>query len=356
MASAVGDDDASLILLPALGAIIADERLIDRRAVEASGQARVFDNVHVPLVDGFEAKGETAVASSPWHLSAIDIGAARAQGLTGQGVLVGVLDTGIDVGHSEFTGKTLHFAEFDMNGKLISSSARDVGNHGTHVCGLVAGRTCGVAPDAHLAVAAVLTYPDALGRFGGFLVQIASGLEWLLTEEFRGSAGDPGCDVLNASFWTPGYRDYLYKSLSDARRELGTVMVAAIGNDGQRGVNNHGSPGNYDIVIAVGAVDQAGAPAAFSDWGHVAQHAGIAKPDLAAPGVDVMSSWPGGGLSPMSGTSMAAPIVTGACALLLQQDPSLSTDAPGLVGRLLSLTAAPAGSRTGRGQLSLARI
>jgi subtilisin family serine protease len=344
------------IVLPALGAVILEEELIDRRAVEASGQALVFNNVHIPLVDS-PVSGETTVsATEPWHLEKVDVRAARARGLTGSGVLLGILDTGIDVDHPEFAGKQVHFAEFDANGTLVSRRPRDAGNHGTHVSGLAAGRTCGIAPDAELAVAAVLTQPDFRGRLGGFLVQIARGLDWLLTEEFRGGAADPGCELVNASLGSSGYRDYLHKAVSDARRDLGTVMVAAIGNAGEQGVNNHGSPGNYDIVVGVGAVDRDDRPAVFSDWGNVPQHSGLAKPDLAAPGANVVSSVPGGGFAPMDGTSMASPIVAGACALLLQQNPELRTNAPGLVGSLLALTVPPSGPRTGRGRLSLTGI
>lgn len=358
-------------LLPSLGAIIMDEDAVDRRALEQT--AAVFENVLIPLVvpyravqraeDGQQiAKIESvpAVASEDaWHLEAINVGAARAKNLTGSGVLVGVLDTGIDAAHPELDGR-LHdgtaFAEFDLTGALISSTPRDAFDHGTHVCGLIAGQTVGVAPEATLAVAAVLTYQTIWGP-GGYLAQIAAGLDWLFTSSFRGEAEDPGVDVINASLSGSGYDAYLYTSLAQARLALGTLLIAAVGNNGERGANKHGSPGNYDITHGVGAVDSAGIVARFSDWGTVSQHPGIAKPDMCAPGVDVWSAVPGGRYEAMSGTSMATPLVTGVAALLLQQDPTLSVAAADLQGRLFTLTTTPpSGPRAGRGRLDLTSI
>src|SRR6202000_2714661 len=114
----------------------------------------------------------------------------------------------------------------------------------------------------------------------GYLAQIASGLNWLLSTAFRGPDDDPGVDVVNASFGGAGYDAYLYTPLAQARLALGTLMIAAIGNNGEHGINKHGSPGNYDITVGVGAVDRDGTVAPFSDWGTVSQHPGTAKPDL----------------------------------------------------------------------------
>ena len=226
--------------------------------------------------------------------------------------------------------------------------------HGTHVCGLIAGRNAGVAPAADLAVAAVLTTPTAKGMVG-FLAQIVKGLNWLTTTDFRGPDADPGVDILNASLGAPGYNNYLYQALATDRLAKGTVLFGAIGNAGLQGKNHHGSPGNYDIVVGVGATDSHDQVAGFSDWGTVSQHGGIAKPDLCAPGVEILSAIPGGYQS-MSGTSMAAPIVTGAAALLLQRSPALSADAAKLTSAILSLTTPVPDVRAGRGRLDLTGI
>ena len=98
----------------------------------------------------------------------------------------------------------------------------------------------------------------------GGLVQICARLKRALTNSFR---TDPGVDVVSASLCSTGYNNYLYQSLANARISPGTGMIAAIGNNGANGINNHGSPGNYDIVLGIGAVDNVDSVAPFSDWG-----------------------------------------------------------------------------------------
>jgi subtilisin family serine protease len=350
--------------LEALGALIVDAGAVDRRALERMN-AVVYPNVLIPLVEPYNIGGafDTAVASAEaidrWHLQHINISAAREQGLRGDGVLVGVLDTGIDPDHPELRGRlrgTDAYAEFDTEGRRLPATAHDPGTHGTHVCGLIAGETVGVAPAAELAVASVLTVETPTG-FAGSLVQIATGLNWLLTTSFRGEDEDPGVDILNASLGTSPYRDFLYSALSAARLGQATLMLAAIGNSGRLGIDHHLSPGNYDVTIGVGAIDDADVIAPFSDWGTVPQHKGLPKPDLCAPGVRVWSSVPGGHYASMNGTSMATPIVTGACALLLQKNPTLLLDPTRLQNELFRLTH-PLGAsiRFGRGKLDLSSI
>jgi subtilisin family serine protease len=345
--------------LPSLGAIIMDEELVDRHAAERGWGATIFENFVIPLVTPSSWIGQRMTMPSAsvdaWHLSDINVAAARSKGLTGSGVLVGVLDTGVDAAHPELGGRVRAFQEFDMNGVEVTSNAHDPGDHGTHVCGLIAGSSCGVAPDAELAVASVLTEETPDG-YAGYLVQIAAGLDWLLTSNFRGT-GDPGVDLLSASLGGTGYDDYLYQPLADARLTTGTLMIAAIGNAGRRGANHHGSPANYDLCVGVGASDRNGTVARFSDWGTVSQHKSISKPDICAPGAGVWSSVPGGEYEAMDGTSMATPIVAGAAALLLQQNAALGASADGLRNALLNLsTTPPRGSRAGRGRLDLTNI
>lgn len=354
-AGTLGEPDGQdSVVLEALGALVADDESIDREALVSSGEAQVFDNVEVPLVEP-PARADAAADATPEHLRQIDVRAARQQGLDGSSILVGVLDTGIDDAHGEFAGKSIHFAEFDEDGFLIGQVARDASDHGTHVCGLLAGDTSGVAPGVELAVAAVLTRRTATGMAGS-LLQIASGLNWMLVTDFRGPGGDPGVDVVNASLGTVPYRPFLYAALANIRNAAGTLAIAAIGNNGRRGIGGHSSPGNYDIALGVGAVDARDRVADFSDWGPVPQHGNRSKPDLVAPGVDLVSSVPGGGFASMSGTSMATPLVTGAAALLLQKDPTLSLDAGRLERAILAAIRPLSDPRAGRGRLDLGKI
>jgi subtilisin family serine protease len=347
------------LLLEALGMLIMDEAWVDRVVLEGALHATVLENVLIPLVKPTAQAGGAqpgaAAAALPWHLTDINIAAARAKNLDGSGQLVGVLDTGIDPSHPEFAHKTVHFMEFDANGHQVQSAPHDSSTHGTHVSGLIGGRTMGVAPAADIAMAAVLTFENS-----GYLAQIAAGLNWLLTANFRGLLLEPGVDVVNASLGSTGYNNYLYQALANARLITGTVMAAAIGDFGQQGINHHCSPGNYDITVGVGAIDRSHDVAPLSDWGKVIQHWGLTKPDLCAPGVDVTSSMPGGIYGAMTGTSMSTPIVTGALALLLQRNPTLTLNAAGLISSLYALVAPLQGSanqtRGGRGRLDLTAI
>lgn len=317
-------------VLESLGALIVDAEDIDRVALTSAGLGTVHDNVLVPRAVPLDVGPPTPVPQSFWHLQKVNIAAARAKKLDGSNVLVGVLDTGIDSTHPEFAGKKIFYQAFDPAGKPVPGAARDAAQHGTHVCGLICGKNSGIAPQASVAVAAVLLNP-ASGAPAGYFCQIAAGLNWLLTSKFR---DDPGVDVLNASLGDAGFDSYLYKPLANARNGHGAAMIAAIGDDGYAGINNDASPGNYDIVLGIGAVDSDDAVAPFTDWGTVPQCGGVSKPDLCAPGVNIVSCVPGGNYASMSGTSMSAPIVTGAAALLIQQKPALSFNVQGLFERV----------------------
>jgi subtilisin family serine protease len=326
--------------------------------------AVVLENFEVPLVEPVATNGVPAAqAAIPWHLSTINVAAARAQGLTGQGVRIGIIDTGIDASHAEFAGKSISFAEYDASGYLISTTPRDAGDHGTHVSALAAGAMYGVAPEAELAVAAVLTTRTARGMVG-YLAQILAGFNWIAHSN-HSTTGISQCPVINASLGGVGYDPYLDSSVVTIRSVPGALLIAAIGNSGRYGVNNHGSPGNYHHVLGVGATDPNDVVTNFSDWGIESTYAAL-KPDLSAPGLDIESARPGGGTQYMSGTSMASPQVAGAAALLVQKYPALRRNPQGLYNLLLRLVdAAPTTnpvnhasgySRIGAGRLDLTNI
>lgn len=233
-----------------------------------------------------------------------------------------VLDTGVNAGHPDLEGKVHDFARFDQRGQLVAQGvdqAKDFDGHGTHVCGTIvggnaSGRWIGMAPQARLLVARVLD-PS-----GGTDEQILKGIEWAVAS---------GADVINLSLgdlnWSPDVMDTYTAALLRAR-QAGALVVAAIGNDGHQ---TSGGPGNDLYALSVGATDIDDRIAAFSGGRtHVIEQSGAidarylpvvyAKPDLSAPGVDVYSSlkaaW-----EYESGTSMAAPHVAGAAALLLSR-------------------------------------
>ena len=304
-------------VLSSVGAVLIDDP--PEAVLQAlAAQAIILSNEEIPLVGPVEKSEKT---SDPWHLKKINVAAAQAKKLDGRGVRIGIVDTGIDASHSEFSGKSINFAEFNTSGFLISTTPRDAGSHGTHVSALAAGRTCGVAPEAELSVAAVLTHANPNGQLGGFLAQIIAGLNWLAHSNHSSpTISISHCPIMNGSFGASGYNSYLLSSLQTVRSTPASLFGAAIGNNGRGGLNRHGSPGNYDIVPGVGATDSNDDPAPFSDWG-IEPTSGALKPDLSAPGVDVYSAVPGNSYGVKSGTSMAAPIVAGAAALLHSADP-----------------------------------
>jgi subtilisin family serine protease len=312
-----GEEFEGTQILEGVSAIVVDEDMVDIASLAGVVGLTVLPNIEVRLPTPIVV--EAVAPAADWHLRQIGLAPATAGG---DDILIGVLDTGIDASHAEFAGKNLYFAEFDAAGRLISTVPRDAGEHGTHVCSTAAGARAGVAPDADLAVAAVLTNRDALGRMSGSLVQIVNGFNWLIATRFRDDK--PGADVINASLGGGGFNPYLQFAVRTAFR-LGVPLIAAIGNAGRFGVGMHGSPGNYPEVLGVGASDDQDVVAEFSDWGVAPPPTGprYGVPALCAPGVQVTAAKPGGGFQAMSGTSMATPVVTGVAARRMSAKPAL---------------------------------
>jgi subtilisin family serine protease len=245
------------------------------------------------------------------------IGAPQAwqSGFTGEGVKVAVLDTGVDSGHPDLADAVLEAQDFTGS---PSGTADKVG-HGTHVASIVTGAGDpyqGVAPDAELLAGKVL---DDEG--GGFDSWIIAGMEWA-------TAG--GAKVVNLSlggFDEPGV-DPVEQAVNELTEQTGALFVIAAGNEPYCG-GTVSTPATADAALAVGAVDKQDAFAGFSCQGpRLGDHA--IKPDLTAPGVDIVAARAGGTslgdvvddhYTRVSGTSMATPHVAGSAALLLQQHP-----------------------------------
>ncbi|MCD0443104.1 S8 family serine peptidase [Glycomyces sp. A-F 0318] len=235
-------------------------------------------------------------------------------GVDGSGVTVAVLDTGIDDTHPDLAGQVAATANF-----TTTEDYRDRNGHGTHVASIVAGTgdpRSGVAPGADLVVGKVL---DDGG--GGQVSWLIDGMEW---------AAEQDADVVNMSLGlSPGH--YEAPMLTDAIDELsdstGVLFVVAAGNAGCDACI--GSPGDAPSALTVGAVDHDDVLADFSNRGPVYEGFGL-KPDITAPGVDIWAARADGTgedddpYTAYSGTSMAAPMVSGAAALLLAAEPDLT--------------------------------
>ena len=269
----------------------------------------------------------------------------------GQGVKIGIIDSGVDPGHpffdpggyamppgfpkgqSRFTSaKVIVARSFPPAGK-VAASARlafdpDESPHGSHVAGIAAGNNATPADGRTLSGVAPRAY---IGNYRVF-VPTRSGLSPnanspAIVAAVEAAVAD-GMDVVNFSGGEPEIepsRDIVARAL-DAAAAAGVVPVVAAGNDyGDVGAGSVSSPGSSAEAIAVAAVEIGGSPvrrvhAEFSSVGPTAISLRL-KPDVAAPGVGVTSSVPGG-WSAASGTSMASPHVAGAAALLVQRHPS----------------------------------
>jgi subtilisin family serine protease len=243
-----------------------------------------------------------------WGIEQLNIPQLWDEKLTGDGILVAHLDTGVDGKHPALAGAVAHFAEFDRLGRAVKPAPRprDSGDHGTHTAGTIAGRPVngrhiGVAPKAKLASAMVIEGGDAVAR-------VLGGMDW---------AVGLGARVLSLSLGFRGWwPDFL--ALTRILRQKGMLPVFAVGNE-EAGSSR--SPGNYPEALSVGACDRNGRVPAFSSSQRFKRRTDPVVPDLVAPGDDVISARPGGGYQTMDGTSMATPHVAGLAALLLQAHP-----------------------------------
>jgi len=231
-----------------------------------------------------------------WHLGAIRVAEAWALS-DGAGVRVAVLDTGVDASHPVFQGRVLPGLDAATDAPLPPGSDYSQGDwHGTHVAALAVGKEVGVAPGALLLPVRVFS-PDYVGDF-----RAAQALVW---------AVDQGAQVINLSFGGPAYSQLLHEAVNYALERY-RVVVAAAGNQGSVA---RFYPAALPGVIAVGAADGQGNPAWFSNRGPWV--------GVWAPGVRIYSAFPGGGYGLLSGTSMAAPIVSGIAALVKSSRPLL---------------------------------
>lgn len=302
-----------------------------------------------PLIKGSPV-GTTADGYE-WGISDIGAPAAwSAWGTRGEGIVVGVLDTGVEYTHPALVasyrgnngdGTFSHdYNWFDVTGSCPVAEPCDDYGHGTHVTGTIAGDT----PTDHIGVAPGAKWIAANGCAAAACSYetLLAGGEWFLAPtDLTGQNPRPDLrpNIISNSWgiWEPD--SLFFAQMTAAWAAAGIVGVFAAGNEGEWGCSTLRAPGTYADVITVGAYDSNREIAPWSSRGP-SNFADATKPDLAGPGVDVRSSVPGGGYEYYSGTSMATPHVAGTVALLLGSAPLLVGE-PGLVREALEGGAVP---------------
>jgi subtilisin len=253
-----------------------------------------------------------------WGLQATQVSESS---YSGGGIKIAVLDTGLDLTHPDFVGRTITSKSF-INGEDV----QDLNGHGTHCIGTACGLDSsdpalpmryGIAYEAEIFVGKVLSNQGS-GGDGGIL----AGINWAI---------DNGCEIISMSLGaatSPGesYRQF-YEDVAQRALRQGTIIIAAAGNDSRNRSTGRrfsppkpvSSPANCPSIMAVAAVDSSWQIAVFSNGSINPQGGQI---DIAAPGVDIYSTWStdARGARPskyrtISGTSMATPHVAGIAAL-----------------------------------------
>lgn len=295
--------------------------------------------------------GETTATPQNYFLDTLGVRPLWEMGLQGQGITVAVIDSGVtpekDLQVDPTKGKpdSRVIEQFTYNSN--SGHVNDATGHGTHVAGIIGGSGyvskglySGIAPQVNFIS---LKIADENGM--AYESDAISAMQWVLENKDRYNIR-----VVNLSINSTEESSY-HESALDAAAEIlwfnGIVVVASVGNKGKsEGYNTaNAAPANDPFIITVGASDENSTPfisddsiSAFSAHGRTID--GINKPEIIAPGTDIISilgpeNWisehpenviMNGEYFRLSGTSMAAPMVTGAVVLLLQDEPNLTPD------------------------------
>ena len=276
-----------------------------------------------------------APADLPWGLTRIGADRVWSElGVRGEGIVVGQSDTGAQWDHPElrdtYRGRDGAHDYNWFDPWHHTTAPTDIGGHGTHTLGTILGQSVGVAPGAEwygcVNLARNLANPALYADCMQFmLAPFPLGGDPL-------SDGDParGAHVINNSWGCPDLEGCDPNALVDAVRALraaGVFVVTSAGNDGDACGSIAHPISLYDESFSVGAIDSTGRIASFSSRGPVTvDGSSRVKPDIMAPGVGVLSAYPGSTYSSAGGTSMAGPHIVGVVALMWSANPDLIGD------------------------------
>lgn len=296
--------------------MVADQvaRIRRRRALGAGFLVVVLCGSLVPI---WILSTDHGVSGSEWAFRMTHVNDLQARGLDGRGQTICLVDTGIDLHHPDLAHVTLAgWKDFVRN----RSAPYDDDGHGTAMAGLIAARGSlrGIAPGVSLLVAKAL---DARGV--GTSEGLAAAIGFCSDPNADGSGTD-AADIVSLSLAaattvTAGSEVTIAVNAALSR---GILIVASAGNDGLADDGDVQNPASIPGVVAVGSVDSFGAIAGFSSIGATAARADPdRKPEIVAPGVDLLTTARGGGYRLVTGTSASAAFVSGILALLLQARP-----------------------------------
>ena len=244
------------------------------------------------------------------NYSGIDISISSAWNYsTGKNVKIAILDTGVDLDHIDLSS---NISSLSYDTETNTSPSIVSGDHGTHCAGIAAAikdngiQIAGVAPEA-----TIVSISNSLAGTTNSRIKRADGIIW---------AYQNGADIISNSWRSGTYHAAIDEAIYDAfrygRQGKGCVITFASGNSYSNSVNY---PANCnDTILAVGAIDNTGTRADFSNYG--------TKLDLVAPGVDILSTIPNDQTEYKSGTSMACPHVAGVAALILERNSELTVN------------------------------
>ncbi len=290
---------------------------------------------------------EVTPQQSEWAFEDSGVRSLQSLGLSGDGIRVCMVDTGIDTSHPDFNGLQLVFRDFISTG----NEPVDHGGlaHGTMMAGILVsnGHLNGVAPNVILGMAAALGEDDE-GENSGSEDKVADAINWCW-KKF-------GANILSLSLGgVPDPNATMEGPSSSAVRQAlnnGVFVVAAAGNDG--GEDDDGrvaSPTNVKEVISVAALDKNNLIWEGSSIGSGIDNSGDAeiqphqKPEISAPGVDILSTGPGGEYFISTGTSDSTVFVAGILSLILEAEPQIANgpdmECMGLVKTALKQSAVP---------------
>lgn len=266
------------------------DKASEKALEEHPGVLRVEDDVIVSALDRPKRVVSQGQAL-PWGIDRIDADLVWPTGNNADPIKVAIIDTGISKDHPDLKNNI----KGGFNAINSAKSWNDDNGHGSHVAGIAAALNNGIGvvgagPLVDLYAVKVLNRNGS-----GFLSDVIEGIQWAVAN---------GAQVINLSLGTSSDIQSMHDAVTAARNS-GVVVVAAAGNNGGAVIY----PAAYPEAIAVSATDSNNNLASFSSRGP--------EVDLAAPGISILSTYKGNSYATLSGTSMAAPHVSGAAALIL---------------------------------------